>query len=213
MNDLIVEITLYSLIALSIYTWSVAIKKYLLLRRKRVADELFLRQFEEASSIASFYQLNVSTPSDYGRLVACVASEFNELKSLNKVIHYGELREELEHTIKQELQNIARTQEKGLSEFATIGSASPFVGLFGTVWGIKTALVEIAKAGQAGLDVVAGPIGEALIATAIGIAVALPAVTFYNYFVRSFTLRITELENFMEIFIRRASKEISKGVS
>ena len=211
MGDLIVQLTLYVLIGLSIYTWSVAIKKYLLLRSKRADDEQFLRQFQEAKSMAVFYQSNFVTASDYGRLVACVASEFKDLQAQRQAIHYSTLREELEHPIKQELQNIARSQEKGLSEFATIGSASPFVGLFGTVWGIKTALVEIAKAGQAGLDVVAGPIGEALIATAIGIAVALPAVIFYNYFVRSFTLRVTELENFMEIFIRRAFKEMSKG--
>lgn len=212
MGEFIVDLTLYLLIGLSVYTWSVAIKKYLLLCQKRLDDAGFLSQFSEASSLESLYQKGVQGHSDYARLVTCVAGEFSELKVRGQAITYGELRDELEHPIKQELQNIARAQERGLSEFATIGSASPFVGLFGTVWGIKTALVDIAKAGQAGLDVVAGPIGEALIATAIGIAAALPAVIFFNYFVRSFTLRITELENFMEIYIRRAAKEISRGV-
>ena len=69
-----------------------------------------------------------------------------------------------------------RYHERGLAELATIGSTSPFVGLFGTVWGIMHALQDIGTSGSASLDVVAGPIGEALIATAIGIATALPAV-------------------------------------
>ena len=74
--------------------------------------------------------------------------------------------------------------ESGLAILATIGSISPFVGLFGTVWGIMGALTNISKSGSASLEVVAGPIGEALVATAIGIAVAVPAVVGYNFFTR-----------------------------
>ena len=84
--------------------------------------------------------------------------------------------------MRQQLQNIQRYHERGLAELATIGSTAPFVGLFGTVWGIMHALQDIGKSGSASLDVVAGPIGEALIATAIGIATALPAVLAYNFF-------------------------------
>lgn len=212
MGDFIVELTLYLLVGLSVYTWSVAIKKYLLLRNKRGVDAAFLKEFAEASSLSVLFTGGLQSASDYARLVASVKQELKDLKAQKTPMTYTELREQLEHPMRQALQNLQRDQEKGLSQFATIGSAAPFVGLFGTVWGIKTALVEIAKAGQAGLDVVAGPIGEALIATAIGIAAALPAVVFYNYFVRSFTLRSTELENFMEVVIRRALKEFTKGV-
>jgi biopolymer transport protein ExbB len=87
---------------------------------------------------------------------------------------------------------------------ASIGSTAPFVGLFGTVWGIMHALTEISKAGSASLDVVAGPIGEALIATAIGIAAAIPAVLAYNYFLRQTKLFQTELENFATDFLHLA---------
>ena len=77
----------------------------------------------------------------------------------------------------------SRTQE-GLAVLATVGSTAPFVGLFGTVWGIYNALVKIGASGQASIDKVAGPVGEALIMTALGLAVAVPAVLGYNWLVR-----------------------------
>ena len=86
--------------------------------------------------------------------------------------------------------------EKGLNILASIGSVSPFVGLFGTVWGIYHALANISLSGQASLDKVAGPVGEALIMTALGLAVAIPAVLAYNAFVRSNRLLTAELELF-----------------
>jgi biopolymer transport protein ExbB len=94
-----------------------------------------------------------------------------------------------------------------MAELASIGSTAPFIGLFGTVWGIMNALKEISASGQASIDVVAGPIGEALIATAIGIAAALPAVIFYNYFLRKMKIWITQVDGFTEAFLRLASKQ------
>jgi len=118
----------------------------------------------------------------------------------------GMPQELLERTLRQQLQNIQRYHERGLAELATIGATAPFVGLFGTVWGIMHALTEIGKSGSASLDIVAGPIGEALITTAIGIATALPAVLAYNLFLRRLRVHITELENFAHDFIRLAAK-------
>jgi biopolymer transport protein ExbB len=89
---------------------------------------------------------------------------------------------------------------------ASIGSTAPFIGLFGTVWGIMHALKDISQAGSASLDVVAGPIGEALIATAIGIATAIPAVLAYNYFLRKVKLTEADLENFATDFLHLALK-------
>jgi biopolymer transport protein ExbB len=103
-----------------------------------------------------------------------------------------------------------REQEKGLSILSSIGSTAPFVGLFGTVWGIVNALSTISASGQATIDIVAGPIGEALIATAIGIGVAIPSVVAYNYFLRRIKLLITDVENFSEDLIRLASRELNK---
>jgi biopolymer transport protein ExbB len=89
----------------------------------------------------------------------------------------------------------SRTQE-GLAVLATVGSTAPFVGLFGTVWGIYNALVKIGASGQASIDKVAGPVGEALIMTAIGLAVAVPAVLGYNWLVRRNKVAMDTVRNF-----------------
>jgi biopolymer transport protein ExbB len=135
---------------------------------------------------------------------------FGEVKNLSAeqqdLKHIGAPQDVLERMLRQQVENMQRYHERGLAELATIGSTSPFVGLFGTVWGIMHALQDIGTSGSASLDVVAGPIGEALIATAIGIATALPAVLAYNYFLRRLRLQVTELENFAHDFVRLALK-------
>lgn len=85
--------------------------------------------------------------------------------------------------IQRAIERVQRSTQSGLSFLATVGSVSPFVGLFGTVWGILNALTSIGASGQASIDKVAGPVGEALIMTAIGLAVAVPAVLAYNFLV------------------------------
>lgn len=92
--------------------------------------------------------------------------------------------------------------ESGLGWLASIGSTSPFIGLFGTVWGIMHALKDISSQGSASLDVVAGPIGEALIATALGIAVAIPAVIAYNFLLRQNRASLSKLEHLANDYLR-----------
>jgi biopolymer transport protein ExbB len=104
-------------------------------------------------------------------------------------------RDVLERGLRQQIQRERRSIESGLAVLASIGSSSPFVGLFGTVLGIIHALSRISSLGSASLDVVAGPIGEALVATGIGIAVAVPAVLAYNVFVRRLKLIVGDLED------------------
>ena len=87
-------------------------------------------------------------------------------------------------SVQRAIDNINSRLQDGLAFLATVGSTAPFVGLFGTVWGIYNALVKIGISGQASIDKVAGPVGEALIMTAIGLAVAVPAVLGYNWLVR-----------------------------
>ncbi len=99
-------------------------------------------------------------------------------------------------TLRRTINNEAIKLESGLTLLASIGSIAPFVGLFGTVWGIYHALGAIAVGGQASVDKVAGPVGEALIMTAFGLAVAMPAVLAYNTFIRNNRLLMVELENF-----------------
>src|SRR5208283_6002993 len=87
-------------------------------------------------------------------------------------------------SIQRAVDNVQNRLQDGLAFLATVGSTAPFVGLFGTVWGIYHALTAIGMAGQASIDKVAGPVGEALIMTALGLAVAVPAVLGYNWLIR-----------------------------
>lgn len=99
-------------------------------------------------------------------------------------------------SIQRSVSNITNDLQSGMAVLATVASSSPFVGLFGTVWGIYHALIAIASSGQASIDKVAGPVGEALIMTAMGLAVAVPAVFFYNWLIRRNKLAVESLNNF-----------------
>jgi len=104
--------------------------------------------------------------------------------------------EQMERALRQQLSGTQATMENGLTLLATTGATAPFVGLFGTVWGIYHALVAIGISGQAALEKVAGPVGEALIMTAAGLAVALPAVFAYNAFTRANRVILADLDAF-----------------
>ena len=116
-------------------------------------------------------------------------------------------RESLERALQAQIVQERRASESGLAVLASIGSTSPFVGLFGTVFGIIHALRAIGMSGSASLEVVAKPIGEALVATGIGIAVAVPAVLAYNFFVRGLKVQVSDLEQFGSSFLGAAAKE------
>jgi biopolymer transport protein ExbB len=118
--------------------------------------------------------------------------------------HALDRHELLERNLKQQVLRERRTLEAGLAVLASVGSTAPFVGLFGTVWGIMTAMKEISRIGNASIDVVAGPIGEALVATGIGIAVAIPAVLAFNFFVRRVKTVTAELDDFSNDFLNLA---------
>ena len=104
--------------------------------------------------------------------------------------------EQMERALRQQLSTTQASMENGLTFLATTGATAPFVGLFGTVWGIYHALVAIGMTGQAALEKIAGPVGEALIMTAAGLAVALPAVFAYNTFTRVNRVILADLDAF-----------------
>jgi biopolymer transport protein ExbB len=206
-NSPIVYGTLILLIVLSIVTWSIALFKLWKQWQSKKYDREFIDKFW---SVRDWNEAEKVAQDSRGDIARLAQSGFAELKTLSEakqdLKHLGAPQEVLERQLRQQLQNIQRYHERGLAELATIGSTSPFVGLFGTVWGIMHALQDIGKSGSASLDVVAGPIGEALIATAIGIATALPAVLFYNFYLRRLKVHVTELENFAHDFLRLAQK-------
>ncbi len=115
----------------------------------------------------------------------------------------------LERHLSKQILTERRQLEKGSALLASIGNNAPFIGLFGTVFGIIHALQAIAHSGNASMDVVAGPIGEALVATGIGIAVAVPAVLAYNYFVRKVKTIGADLDDFATDFVSLNQKQDS----
>jgi len=113
--------------------------------------------------------------------------------SLNAATDPGEL---ITRTLRREINRVSARLERGLTLLASVGSTAPFVGLFGTVWGIYHALAAVSASGTVQIDKVAGPVGEALIMTALGLVVAIPAVLAYNAFTRINRLTLAELDGF-----------------
>ena len=179
------------------------------MKQVALAANDFSKSFWNADSWKKGEKIANESESDLALIAKEGFSVFNEYSKNTGALKYaGDIRDALEPTLQQETQKILRRHERGLAELASIGSTAPFIGLFGTVWGIINAMRTISESGQATIDIVAGPIGEALVATAIGIAAALPAVIFYNYFVRKMKIWTTELNTFNEAFIRLASRQI-----
>lgn len=209
MDTFIINLVFILLILVSIATWSIAFMKYKQLKQVALMAEEFKKEFWSAKSWVGGEKVASSSQSDLALLAQAGFSVYNEYSKNNGALKYsGDIRDALESPLHQETQKILRRHERGLAELASIGSTAPFVGLFGTVWGIINAMRTISESGQATIDMVAGPIGEALVATAIGIAAALPAVIFYNYFLRKMKLWTTEIDTFNEAFIRLASRQV-----
>lgn len=138
--------------------------------------------------------------SDSENIYAPMASQ--ALEAVNVKLHAGSLNaavdpgELVTRTLRQQMNRVSSRLENGLTLLASVGSTAPFIGLFGTVWGIYHALVAVSTAGTIQIDKVAGPVGEALIMTAIGLVVAIPAVLGYNAFTRVNRITLSELDGF-----------------
>lgn len=201
----IVQGTLYVLIAFSVLTWTVILIKGIQQLRQARENRVYHRRFWSAESLEAAAGVGAAL----GPVARVAQAGFTALATgatTRDLEHSGDRRDLLERCLRQQLHKERRAMESGLALLASIGSTSPFVGLFGTVWGIMHALQDITHTGSASLDVVAGPIGEALIATAIGIAAAIPAVLAYNFFVRRVKLAAADLEDFATDFLNLALK-------
>jgi biopolymer transport protein ExbB len=209
MSDLvtlyIVKGTFVLLIAASALTWAIVIVKALQNFRLSRQTHSFYRSFEKTPGLPAADEL-----VKYAGPVARVAQAgLDSWQTSGKDADGGTVelavrRDLLERRLIQQLQREKKGVEIGLPILASIGSTSPFVGLFGTVLGIIHALQRIGGSGSASLEVVAGPIGEALEATAVGIAVAVPALIAYNFFLRRLKSLVGDLEDFSNTFIGHA---------
>jgi biopolymer transport protein ExbB len=206
-SAVIVQCTLFVLIGFSIITWSLIVYKSWSFWRSSRSNDAYARAFWGAADLAMIHRLGDDT-SGLSRIAGAGCTVIDELSrnDSRRLQLSGDAQAILERSLRQQINKERRILEQGLSWLASIGSTAPFVGLFGTVWGIMHALQDIGRAKSASLDVVAGPIGEALIATAIGIAAAIPAVLAYNFFLRRIKLCEAELEYFATDYLNLVVK-------
>ncbi len=188
---LMVKFVMLLLLGFSIYSWFIVFQKYTLYKKAREESEHFLDAFWKSKNLAEAHRYAEETlvcPEG-----AIFKMGYHELQKLSKAQNGGSDCEETLEMRMAGMEPLKRALRKGenteinrlgesLSFLATTGSTAPFIGLFGTVWGIMTSFQEIGMRGSASLVVVAPGISEALVVTAAGLAVAIPAVVFYNFF-------------------------------
>jgi biopolymer transport protein ExbB len=198
--DAVGKTLLLILVLMSAASWAlIAIKGLSQWLRQRRATT-FLDQFWNASTLDQV-QADISThgardPFSHLCAHALHAQAHHARHGASRLAEAGSASEYVTRTIKKVLDEETTQLESGLTTLATVGATAPFVGLFGTVWGVYHALLAIGMSGAGTLDKVAGPVGEALIMTGIGLAVAIPAVVAYNAFTRGNRVLAARLDAF-----------------
>ena len=210
-GDLVARITLGILVIMSMGSWYIIITKVYEQAKMNKAAKAAEKSFWSASSVrAGAEGLRKNSPF---RFIAETGLEATakHVGLLGNV----DMNEWITMSIQRSIDNVSSRTQDGLAFLATVGSTAPFVGLFGTVWGIYHALTAIGIAGQASIDKVAGPVGEALIMTAFGLAVAVPAVLGYNWLVRRNKSAMEKVRGFgadlHAVLLAAPNKQAAKG--
>ena len=194
--DIIVKSVIIILIACSIYSWAIIIEKFRLFKKINLTTEEFETKFWNSKSAESFYNNLPTNTEDPMALVFKDAMQ-SLLKKRSKIDLQERMITMLETGIEKQMTKIS----KGYTFLATVGSTAPFIGLFGTVWGIMNSFQSIAISRNTSLAIVAPGIAEALFATALGLLAAIPAVIAYNKFNNDSILYTKKLENFSKRFL------------
>jgi biopolymer transport protein TolQ len=194
--DIIVKTVIISLIACSIYSWAIIFDKIKMFKKINLSSEEFEEKFWRSKSAETFYN---SLPSDLEDPMTSLFKESMQglIKSKSKTNLVEKMGGILEVGIEKQISKI----EKGFTFLATVGSTAPFIGLFGTVWGIMNSFQSIAISRNTSLAIVAPGIAEALFATALGLLAAIPAVVAYNRFTNDSRKYSQKLESFSKRFI------------
>ena len=208
--DLIVKLVMVGLLVASVWVWAIAIDKILLYARMRRAMDSFEKAFWSGQSLEELYRSLSARPthSMAALFVAAMREWKRSLESQARSFAGLQMRIEkvMDVTIAREVERL----ERRLLVLATVGSAGPFVGLLGTVWGIMTSFRAIAGQQSTSLAVVAPGIAEALFATAIGLIAAIPATIFYNKFSSEVNKQAQRLEGFADEFSAILSRQIDE---
>lgn len=214
----VVQFTLLILIVLSVFCWAIGYSKYMAFKSMRQADELFLNKFWKVSSLDTLFEdIDQYKSSSVARVFKAAYLEMKKISESplltktegDKPILSG--LDNLERVLIKATENEVSVLESRLTVLATTGSTGPFIGLFGTVWGIMGSFHKIGQTGSASLAVVAPGISEALIATAIGLAAAIPAVVLYNNFISRIRKQEIVLNNFNADFLNIVKRNFFQG--
>jgi biopolymer transport protein TolQ len=210
---LIVKIVMVGLVLASVWCWAIILNKYMLYARTRRNMERFEKVFWSGQSLEELYRSLAPRPTTSmpALFVAAMREWKRSFEGGGRAVASLQMRIEkvLDVTIQREVERL----ERQLLVLATVGSAGPFIGLFGTVWGIMTSFQSIAASKNTSLAVVAPGIAEALFATALGLLAAIPATIFYNKFSAEVAKQATRLEGFADEFSAILSRQIDERSS
>ena len=194
--DIIVKSVIIILIAASVYSWAIIIEKIRLFKKINQTSEEFEEKFWKSRSAETFYN---SLPSDMDDPMANVFK--GSMQVVMKTRSKSNLSEKLQSVLEVNIEKQMNIIDKNYTFLATVGSTAPFIGLFGTVWGIMNSFQSIAISRNTSLAIVAPGIAEALFATALGLLAAIPAVVAYNKFSSDSRKYSQRLDNFSKRFI------------
>ena len=194
--DFIVKSVILMLIGCSIYSWAIIIEKFRLFKKINLESEEFEEKFWKSKSAETFYN---SLPANLENPMALLFKD--SMQTLLKAKNKSNLNERMSSMLEVNIEKQMSKIDKGFTFLATVGSTAPFIGLFGTVWGIMNSFQSIAISRNTSLAIVAPGIAEALFATALGLLAAIPAVVAYNKFNNDSKKYIQKLENFSKRFL------------
>ena len=206
----IVKLVMVGLLVASIWVWAIAIDKLILYTRSRKSMDRFEQAFWSGQSLEELYRSLSSRPNT--SMAALFVAAMREWKRSfeAQARSFAGLQMRIEKVMDVTIARETERLERRLLVLATVGSAGPFIGLFGTVWGIMTSFQSIAASKNTSLAVVAPGIAEALFATAIGLVAAIPATIFYNKFVSEVNKQTQRMEGFADEFAAILSRQIDE---
>ncbi len=208
--DIVVKAVLIILLIASVWSWAVIIEKHFSVGAARKKAKKFEEAFWGGRS-DEFEMRPGQAPDNAGaRLFAGISREWRDAKRLPPHEHAG-LIDRADRSMRASIDREVGQVGSGIGALASIASASPFIGLFGTVWGIMNAFLNIAEKQDTSLATVAGPIAEALFATGLGLVAAIPAVIYYNKFTGDINRYADALDSFAQDILVRLSRRASEG--
>jgi biopolymer transport protein TolQ len=210
--SLVVQAVLVLLVLISVMSWAAIFRKLINLHRIKQQNEAFTKEFWAGSSLEELYNTAQQRSQNCGPMERIFASGMREVRKEmreRRVAEVGTVMDSARRAMRASLQREMDAVETNLSFLASVGSVSPYLGLFGTVWGIMHAFTALASLQQVTLATVAPGIAEALVATAIGLFAAIPAVVAYNRFARDLDRIGIQQETFMEEFSNILQRKVS----